>query len=114
MVKRLSNLFTTFWPFGLFSFYVLIILSFTEIEPALMAQIFGLSVVAAAAVAWLVIDYVSVSDNRVRTKLKEMESLLKPYEGMKLKEMPPEVQEEVRRRLGWTTPPAKEAAKSQK
>lgn len=112
MVRRLSKLFTTFWPFGLLAFFVLIVLSFTHIPPDEVAQIFGLTVVTCAAMAWLLSDYVGNSDNRVHAKLKELEDLLKPYEGMKLKEMPPEVQEAVRVKLGWSEKPAAPSAES--
>jgi len=112
MVHRLSKLFTTFWPFGLLAFFVLIILSFTHIPAEQVAQIFGLTVVACAAMAWLVSDYVGSADNRVHSKLKELEDLLKPYDGMKLKEMPPEVQEAVRAKLGWTEKPKPAPAES--
>ena len=104
MVRRLSKLFTTFWPFGLLAFFILVVLSFTDTDPASVAQIFGLAVIACAAMAWWVSDYVGNSDDRVQTKLRELEDVLKPYEGMKLSEMPPEVQAVVREKLGWTAP----------
>lgn len=106
MVRRLSKLFTTFWPFGLLAFFVLIVLSFTDTDPASVAQIFGLTIIGCAAMAWLVSDYVGSSDNRVQDKLRELEDVLRPYEGMKLSEMPDEVQAAVRSKLGWTEPKA--------
>lgn len=114
MVRRLSKLFTAFWPFGLLAFFVLIVLSFTRISPYDVAQIFGLTVIGCAAMAWLVTDYVGGADNRVQTKLKELEDVLKPYEGMKLREMPPEVQALVREKLGWTEPPPRESKPPEK
>lgn len=112
MLRRLSRLFSAFWPLGLFAFYVLIVLSFTQIRPEVVAQIFGLSVIICAALAWLVSDFTVVSENRVRTKLRELEDVLAPYEGMKLREMPPEVQAMVRSKLGWDEPPALPIRKS--
>lgn len=73
----------------------------------MVAQIFGLALVLCAVTAWLVHDYVKETDNRVRRELDDMSDLLKPYDGMKLKEMPPEIQAEVKRRLGWVAPPPK-------
>jgi len=105
MVRKLSKLFTTFWPFGLLAFFVLVILSFTKATPHDAAQVFGIAVIAIGAMAWLLTDYVGGSDNRVQSKLKELEDVLKPYEGMKLREMPIEVQEAVRAKLGWRETP---------
>lgn len=102
MGRRISRLFRAFWPLGLFIFYLMIVLSFTDIGPELLAQIFGAAVIACAAVAWLIVDWVKPSEHRVRSRLKDMEDLLKPYEGLSLREMPPEVQAEVRLRLGWS------------
>lgn len=73
----------------------------------MVAQIFGLALVLCAVTAWLVHDYVKETDNRVRRELDDMSDLLKPYDGMKLKDMPPEIQAEVKRRLGWIAPPPK-------
>lgn len=106
MVRWLSKFFTTYWPFGLLAFFILLALSFTNIEPEAIAQIFGLAVICCAALAWLVSDSISASENRIHAKLKELEDVLKSYEGMKLKEMPPEVQALVRAKLGWTEPAA--------
>ncbi len=78
----------------------------------MVAQIFGLALVLCAVTAWLVHDYVKETDNRVRRELDDMSDLLKPYDGMKLKEMPPEIQAEVKRRLGWIAPPLKPAKQS--
>lgn len=108
--KLLLNLFRLFWPFGLFIFYLLISLSFTSVDPALLAQLLGLGVVLVAAVMWLVHDYVKDTDHRIKRELEDMADLLSPYEGMKLKEMPAEVQAEVRRRLGWSAAAVKKAA----
>lgn len=102
MRKKLHRLFQTLWPFALFIFFVLIALSFSDIPAYLLAQLFGLAVVLSAAVAWLVIDYVRDSDKRVGARLRDISDLLKPYDGMKLSEMPPEVQAEVRKRLQWS------------
>lgn len=102
MRKKLHRLFQTLWPFALFIFFVLIVLSFSDIPTYLLAQLFGLAVVLSAAVAWLVIDYVRDSDRRVGARLRDISDLLKPYDGMKLSEMPPEVQAEVRKRLQWS------------
>lgn len=113
MVRKLSKLFTTFWPFGLLAFFVLVVLSLdTSMSPHDVAQVFGVAVIAIAALAWLLTDYVGSSDNRVQNKLKELEDMLKPYEGMKLREMPPEVQEAVRTKLGWREKPAESKSES--
>jgi len=104
MVRKLSKLFTAFWPFGLFAFFVLVILSFTHLDPYTVAQIFGLTAIGCGAMAWLVTDYVGGADNRVQTKLKELEDVLKPYEGMKLSQMPLEVQQLVRAKLDCRPP----------
>lgn len=109
--KVILNLFRLFWPFGLFIFYLLISLSFTTIDPALLAQLLGLGVAMVAAVMWLVHDYVKDTDHRIKRELEAMADLLAPYEGLKLKQMPPEVQAEVRRRLGWVAPSDKKSAK---
>lgn len=114
-IQSISRWVHTLWPFGLFLFYVLVVLSFQAVDPAALAQLFGLAVVLSGAVAWLIFDYTRDSDNRVRSRLEELEDFLAPYDGMKLKEMPPEVQAEVRRRLGWgdaaISPAAKPAQK---
>lgn len=102
MKKRLHRTFQALWPFGLFLFYVLIILSFTNTSPQVLALYFGLAVVLSASVAWLVADYVRESDQLVKNSLEELSELLKPYDGMRLSEMPPDVQAEVRKRLHWT------------
>lgn len=77
----------------------------------MLAQLLGLGVVGAAALMWLVHDYVRDTDSRVKRELEAMADLLAPYEGLKLKQMPPEVQAEVRRRLGWVAPSDKKSAK---
>jgi len=107
MLRTISKLFTAFWPLGLFAFFVLIVLSFTNIEPEQIAQIFGAVVIGCAALAWLIVDWVKPSEDRVKSALREMSELLAPYEGMKLKDMPPEIQAEVHRRLGWGPEPVK-------
>lgn len=104
MARSISKLYRAFWPLGLFAFFTLIALSFEEIDPEKLAIIFGSVVIGCACTAWLIIDWVKPSESRVKSKLADMEDLLRPYEGMSLKEMPPEVQAEVRRRLGWTEP----------
>jgi hypothetical protein len=104
MGRSITKLFRAFWPLGLFVFYSLIVLSFENIDADQLAIIFGSVVVGAACLAWLIIDWVKPSESRVKSKLADMEDLLRPYEGMSLKEMPPEVQAEVRRRLGWSEP----------
>lgn len=101
MLKRVSNAIELLWPFGLLAFYVLIILSFTNLPAETIAQIFGITVVICAAVAWLVVDYTKSSDDRVKKAIEDMKDVLALYDGVKMKDMPPEVQEELRRRLGW-------------
>ncbi len=105
MLRGLSRLFSAFWPIGLFAFFLLIALSFEDIEQDVLAQIFGAIVIFCAALAWLILDWVKPSESRTRQKLAEMADLLRPYEGLSLKQMPPEVQAEVHKRLGWTIKP---------
>ena len=102
MWRKLDSLFSYLWPFGLVLFFLLISLSFSAIPVEKLAVVFGLSVVACASLAWLLVDSISASQRLLQRRLEEMEDLLKPYEGMKLSQMPPDVQAEVRRRLGWT------------
>jgi hypothetical protein len=102
MIRTLSRLFSAFWPLGLFVFFLLLVLSFSTIPEQIIAQIFGAAVIFCAALAWLIVDWVKPTQKRVNQRLAEMADLLKPYEGMSLKQMPPEVRAEVQRRLGWT------------
>lgn len=106
LVRLIVRYFRAYWSIGLFGYFALIALSLEDISPHLISQLFGLVVVLCGAVAWLVNDYVAESDNRVRARLEEISDLLAPYDGMKLSEMPPEVQAEVRKRLGWTSLPS--------
>jgi hypothetical protein len=101
MIRWLSRLFSALWPFGLFVFFVMLALSFEAIPEQQLAQIFGAVVIFCGAVAWLIADWVKPSQDRVNQKLAEIADLLQPYEGMSLKQMPPEVRAEVQRRLGW-------------
>ncbi len=105
MVKWFNSFFSAYWPIGLFAFFCLVVLSLVKESAQEVFQWFGLALVLCGAMIWLVNDYVKESDNRVTTKLAEISDLLAPYDGMKLSQMPPEIQEEVRKRLGWTTPP---------
>jgi hypothetical protein len=108
MKKKYEKYVQAYWPIALFAFFALVVLSLSHIPTAEVAKLFGLVVVTCGAVAWLVNDYVKESDNRVQAKLEEIGDLLKPYDGLKLSEMPQEVQDEVRKRLGWSTPPQKQ------
>lgn len=114
MIRTFSRLFSAFWPLGLFVFFLVLVLSFSTIPERIIAQIFGAAVIFCAALAWLIVDWIKPSQQNVNQKLAEMADLLKPYEGMSLKQMPPEVRAEVHRRLGWTIkePPQKVTEKS--
>ncbi len=104
IVRFIARYFRAYWSIGLFGYFALIALSFEDVSPYILSQLYGLVLVLCGAVAWLVNDYVAESDNRVKARLEEISDLLEPYDGLKLSEMPPEVQAEVRKRLGWAAP----------
>lgn len=106
MASKFSKTISALWPFALLAVFLIAILRFSNLDLYLAAQVFGLIVMLAAVFFWALTDYATTSDNRVQSKLKELESVLKPYEGMKLRDMPPEVQTAVREKLGWRNPPA--------
>lgn len=103
-LRLFSKFFSAYWPIGLFGYYAIVALSLGKMPQSHLLQLFGVVLVLCGAVIWMVNDYVRDSDNRVQEKLEEISDLLAPYDGMKLSEMPQEVQDEVRRRLGWTMP----------
>lgn len=100
-IALISRHFRAYWALGLFIYFSLVALSFENMSRPMLAQILGLIFILCGAVAWVVNDYVADSERKIKTKLEEISDLLEPYDGMKLSEMPAEVQMEVRRRLGW-------------